>query len=100
VRIDIGESGSEVEIRISDDGRGIPEDLKQHVFEPFFTQGKANGTGLGLTVAQKIVQDHGGELRVESTSPGGTVLAVTLPIPGPTQNRAAIGSNMPAIVTQ
>jgi signal transduction histidine kinase len=100
VHVDLREDGSQVEIRISDDGRGIPEQLKQQIFEPFFTQGKANGTGLGLTVAQKIVQDHGGDLRVERTSPAGTVLTVTLPILGPTENIAAMGSSMPATVTQ
>jgi signal transduction histidine kinase len=100
VHIDLRENGSEVEIRIADDGRGVPEHLKQQIFEPFFTEGKANGTGLGLTIAQKIVQDHGGNLRVESTSPGGTVLLVTLPLLGPVANKAAIRSSMPAIVTQ
>lgn len=100
VHVDLREDGNQVEIRVSDDGRGIPEQLKQQIFEPFFTQGKANGTGLGLTVAQKIVQDHGGDLRVERTSPGGTVLTVTLPILGPTENRATMGSSMPASVTQ
>lgn len=100
VHIDLRENGSEIEIRIADDGRGVPEHLKQQIFEPFFTEGKANGTGLGLTIAQKIVQDHGGNLRVESTSPGGTVFLVTLPLLGPAENKATIQSSMPAIVTQ
>jgi len=100
MRIELHESGTEVQIRVSDNGRGIPEHLKQQIFEPFFTHGKANGTGLGLTVAQKIVQDHGGDLRVESTSPGGTVILVTLPRVGATDNAAKIGSSTPAIATQ
>jgi signal transduction histidine kinase len=100
LKIDVREAVTKVEIRVSDTGRGVPEDLKQQIFEPFFTQGKANGTGLGLTVAQKIVQDHGGELRVESTSPNGTVIRVSLPILGPTEKPATIGSSTPAIVTQ
>ena len=43
------------------------------------SQGKENGTGLGLTVVQKIVQDHGGDVRVESTSSDGTVFLIVLP---------------------
>ena len=84
IGVDILEQKDGIEIRICDRGRGIPEHLKQRVFEPFFTEGKANGTGLGLTVAQKIVQDHGGDLRLESSSSEGTVFLVVLPL-GPTE---------------
>jgi signal transduction histidine kinase len=80
VGVDIHGNTNEVEVRISDNGRGVPESLTNKIFEPFFTDGKANGTGLGLTVAQKIVQDHGGDLRVECSSASGTVLLVILPI--------------------
>lgn len=84
IGVDILEQKDGIEIRVHDNGRGIPEHLKQKVFEPFFTEGKANGTGLGLTVAQKIVQDHGGDLRLESSSSEGTVFLVILPL-GPTE---------------
>ena len=57
-----------VEIRVSDTGRGIPELIRGKLFEPFVSHGKENGTGLGLTVVQKIVQDHGGDVAVEKTS--------------------------------
>jgi len=84
IGVDILEQKDGIEIRVHDNGRGIPEHLKQKVFEPFFTEGKANGTGLGLTVAQKIVQDHGGDLRLESSSSEGTVFLLILPL-GPTE---------------
>ena len=67
------------EIRVGDNGPGIPSGVAEHIFEPFFSYGKENGTGLGLNVAQKIIEDHGGELRLESTGTQGTVFFVTLP---------------------
>ena len=73
-----------VEITISDNGRGVPNSIRGTLFEPFVSQGKENGTGLGLTVVQKIIQDHGGEVAVERTSPEGTVFRITLPRPAPT----------------
>jgi signal transduction histidine kinase len=69
-----------VEIRVSDTGRGIPELIRSQLFEPFVSHGKENGTGLGLTVVQKIVQDHGGEVTVEKTSPTGTAFRLLLPL--------------------
>jgi signal transduction histidine kinase len=72
-----------VEIEVADNGHGIPEGVKTTLFEPFVSQGKENGTGLGLTVVHKIVQDHGGEVTVESTSPAGTLFRVSLPRPAP-----------------
>ncbi|MBV9339322.1 MAG: HAMP domain-containing histidine kinase, partial [Acidobacteria bacterium] len=83
VDIELRDTGSAIEIRVSDNGRGIPASIRNTLFEPFVSLGKENGTGLGLTVAQKIVQDHGGELAVESTSRDGTVFRVTLPYPAP-----------------
>lgn len=82
VKVEICDIAGAVEIRVIDNGRGIPEPVRDKVFEPFFTEGKANGIGLGLTVAQKIIQDHGGDLQIESSSAAGTVLLVTLPICG------------------
>lgn len=67
-----------VELQVEDNGPGIEGDPNR-VFMPFHTT-KANGTGLGLTIAQRIAADHGGELRVES-EPGRTVFTLALPIP-------------------
>lgn len=69
-----------VQIRVCDNGRGIPESIQGKLFEPFVSVGKENGTGLGLTVVQKIVQDHGGDIVVENTSQVGTVFRLTLPL--------------------
>jgi len=69
-----------LEIRVADNGGGIPESIRDTVFHPFVTSGKDNGTGLGLTVAQKIVQDHGGQVSVERTGAQGTVLRIFLPL--------------------
>jgi signal transduction histidine kinase len=68
-----------VEVRVSDNGAGIPEEIRDRIFQPFVTSGKDNGIGLGLAVVQKIIQDHGGQVGVESTGAGGTVLRILLP---------------------
>jgi two-component system sensor histidine kinase AtoS len=67
----------QVEINISDNGPGIPEELQQHIFEPFLTTRK-DGFGLGLAITKKIVTAHKGSISVNSF-PGGTVFTVKLP---------------------
>jgi signal transduction histidine kinase len=67
-----------VEIRISDEGIGIPEENLQHIFEPFFTT-REGGSGLGLSIAYKIVQAHGGEISVVSRPGQGTHFIIRLP---------------------
>jgi signal transduction histidine kinase len=81
VEIELRESVGGVEIRVADNGRGIPTEVRTTLFDPFVSCGKENGTGLGLTVVQKIISDHGGEVVVESTSSHGTVFKVWLPLP-------------------
>ncbi len=81
-RIDISTAGagSEIEIRIADNGPGIPEAIRDSVFQPFVSHGKENGTGLGLAVAQKVVRDHGGDIKIERANESGTVFKVSLPV--------------------
>jgi len=79
IRIDIHTNKNSFEVRVADNGRGIPELVQGRLFEPFVSHGKENGTGLGLTVVQKIVQDHGGDVTVEHTSGQGTVFLIVLP---------------------
>jgi len=79
--IELDDNGSRIEIQVSDNGRGIPPSIRNTLFEPFVSQGKENGTGLGLTVVQKIIQDHGGDISLERTSAQGTVFRIILPHP-------------------
>ena len=72
--------GETLEIRIQDNGPGIAEAVRDRLFEPFVSHGKENGTGMGLTVVQKILQDHGGDVAVEQTSASGTIFRVSIPL--------------------
>ena len=67
------------EIRVTDQGSGVPEPIRGRVFDPFVSSGKPNGTGLGLAIVSKIVADHHGTVSVERTSELGTVMLVKLP---------------------
>ena len=80
IEVELREVADGVEVRVRDNGRGIPESIRGKLFEPFVSYGKENGTGLGLTVVQKIVQDHGGDVTVEKTSTEGTVFRLLLPL--------------------
>ncbi len=80
IHVGLTEVQGGIEVRVSDNGRGIPEVIRGQLFEPFISYGKENGTGLGLTVVQKIVQDHGGDVIVEKTSAEGTVFRLLLPL--------------------
>ncbi len=79
VKVTIDRTGSSVTIAVSDNGPGIAEEIREKLFHPFVSFGKENGTGLGLTVVQKIVQDHGGTVLVERTSEARTVFRITIP---------------------
>jgi two-component system sensor histidine kinase HydH len=68
---------------VTDQGMGIPPELIHRVFEPFFTT-KAQGTGLGLAVVRRILEEHGGEITVESTPGRGTTFIIRLPLLPPT----------------
>lgn len=76
----MAKQGPGVSVTFSDTGKGIaPEDL-QRIFEPFFTNGKAKGVGLGLTITHDIVERHGGQLTISSPPEGGAVVEVWLPL--------------------
>jgi signal transduction histidine kinase len=70
--------GPVVVIRVSDTGPGIPESVRDKVFQPFFST-KEEGTGLGLSIATRIIEDHGGRLELESKKNEGATFIITLP---------------------
>jgi nitrogen-specific signal transduction histidine kinase len=75
-----GDEAGVQRITISDNGPGIGADAMPKLFRPFFTT-KANGTGLGLAVVQKIIVQHGGQVEARNESRGGAAFIVTLPLP-------------------
>jgi len=79
VAVAVANHADTLEIRIVDDGPGVESSICDRLFQPFVSYGKENGTGLGLTIAQKIVQDHSGTLQLESSAPGRTVMRIVLP---------------------
>ncbi len=81
IEIGIEKAGEDaVEVKIADDGVGIPADQLTHIFDPFFTTKKGAGTGLGLSITYGIVQKLGGQIGVKSKVGEGTCFTVTLPI--------------------
>jgi two-component system nitrogen regulation sensor histidine kinase GlnL len=68
-------------VEVSDRGPGIPPEARQHLFNPFFTT-KDGGTGLGLPISVRIVEEHGGAIEVQSRAEGGTTFRVLLPLAG------------------
>lgn len=69
----------EVEICVRDNGPGIPEEARPHLFEPFTTYGKKGGTGLGLAIARSIVEAHGGRISLESPPGAGAAFFLRFP---------------------
>jgi signal transduction histidine kinase len=79
VAVDADGARGGVEVRFFNDGPPIPPDALPHVFDPFFTtKPRDEGTGLGLAICRRIVQEHGGELTVESGERG-TAFTIRLP---------------------
>ncbi len=72
-----------IEISVTDNGQGIADSIREDIFQPFVTFGKEGGTGLGLAVVQKVVRDHGGEVRIETTGSTGSTFKVILPFKRP-----------------
>jgi len=79
ITITAKDTGKDLEIRVTDGGPGIPESVRDTLFDPFVSYGKPNGTGLGLAIVSKIVQDHSGSVCIEQTSERGTTVLVRLP---------------------
>ncbi len=68
-----------VVLRVSDSGPGVPPPLREKIFDPFFTTRK-DGSGIGLSFSHRIVADHGGTLRVDTSRWGGAEFRIELPV--------------------
>lgn len=79
IQITVQETGEWVEIAIADNGPGIPEAIREHLFDAFVTYGKRSGTGLGTAIAKSIIDAHNGEISFESISGKGTTFYIKLP---------------------
>jgi len=79
----VDDDGGFVEVRISDNGKGINEDIINSIFDPFFTTKRdRGGTGLGLSISYGIIKEHGGEINVSSKPGEGTEFRITIPVRG------------------
>lgn len=92
--ISIKEKDGQAELAIKDSGVGMNQEVLENIFEPFFTKNRTGkGTGLGLTISHKIIQQHGGEIEAFSDGLGqGSVFTIRLPL-HPNQNSSNISSN-------
>jgi len=81
LRVVVTSEGGQVEVEVRDSGLGIREEDRGKIFEPFWSR-KPGGTGLGLAIAKRIIEEHGGEIRVESEEGKGSVFRVRIPMGG------------------
>ena len=78
IGIEVSCKDNAVTVHFDDEGQGIPEDNLEKIWDPFFTT-KDSGTGLGLAMTHKIIEEHGGDIQVESAVGQGTTFTLTLP---------------------
>jgi signal transduction histidine kinase len=78
IEIHIMQTDERIYITISDNGPGIPASVRRTLFDPFVTAGKPDGTGLGLTLARRIAEEHGGSVWLVESNPGKTVFTLSL----------------------
>jgi nitrogen-specific signal transduction histidine kinase len=79
VIINLHEDESSFHIAVADSGPGVPEAIRKTMFLPFVSEGKESGVGLGLTLAQQIAQEHGGDIQLSETVEGHSVFTINLP---------------------
>ena len=81
VKTHADEEGKSAAIELHDTGKGIPPELREKIFLPFFTtKGKGKGSGLGLAVSKRIVEEHGGSIQFANNSSGGVTFTIMLPV--------------------
>jgi two-component system nitrogen regulation sensor histidine kinase NtrY len=80
IRVEVDElpESASIRIRVSDEGPGVAEDLLAKIFEPYFST-QSGGTGLGLPIALRIVEEHGGTIRARNRPTGGLEVTITMP---------------------
>jgi two-component system sensor kinase FixL len=93
IRVSVKSSGGMCEVSFADNGPGIPADIREKIFTPFFTT-KSRGTGLGLPTAKRLIDAHGGAIAIDCPPGGGTVVRVRLPLLG---HAGAAGSAGPVL---
>lgn len=78
VSVRVSSDESTVSVSITDTGSGVAEGIRESLFDPFVSQGKQKGTGLGLTLASSVAREHGGEVELVSSEAGATVFRLTV----------------------
>ena len=86
-------SRSSLQMNVWDNGPGVPASIHDTLFEPFVSYGKAAGNGLGLAIAKKIVEDHGGKIYLDRRIENGTLITISLPFPASKFARQTGNSN-------
>jgi signal transduction histidine kinase len=83
VKVHLTEVEEWIYVIVLDNGPGVPAAVRRTLFDPFVTAGKPNGTGLGLTLARRVAEEHGGSVCLEESNPGRTLFTLSL-----TKNRS------------
>lgn len=78
IRVSLASDAEVCQIAFADEGPGIPSDIREKIFTPFFTT-KARGSGLGLPTAKRLIEAHRGSISIACPAAGGTIVTVELP---------------------
>ena len=81
------DAGGMVKVDFKDTGTGMPEEVKRKIFEPFVTYGKKHGTGLGMAIVKKVMDDHKGKIEIETEMGKGTTFIIRLPLHPPEEGK-------------
>src|SRR5438046_5500460 len=90
--ISCAREGNRLSLSFADNGTGMPEDVREKIFEPFFSTKGAHGTGLGLSVSYSIIERHEGSISVVSQPGNGTIFTIDLPAAMPEASLADVSS--------
>jgi signal transduction histidine kinase len=94
IQIDVGFNDSFVVIHFDDEGRGIPEDIMEKIWDPFFTN-KEKGSGLGLGIVKNIIEAHGGSIQISNRPVRGVRVTIELPVMKPEPNPSESYNTVP-----